>query len=112
MYNSDIFRTFTRWSNHQYYLTVEYFFVGVRMHAQSCPTLRPHGLQLTRLLCPCDFPGKNTGVGCYVLLQENLPNSGIKPVSVASPAFAGGFFTTSAPWIFLSSHKETPYPKQ
>ena len=26
---------------------------------------RPHGLQPTRLLCPWDFPGKNTGVGCH-----------------------------------------------
>ena len=25
---------------------------------------RPHGLQPTRLLCPWDFPGKNTGVEC------------------------------------------------
>ena len=24
----------------------------------------------TRLLCPWNFPGKNTGVGCYILLQE------------------------------------------
>ena len=30
---------------------------------------RPHGLQPTRLLCPWDSPGKNTGVGCHVLLQ-------------------------------------------
>ena len=37
--------------------------------AQSCPTLRPHGLQLARLLCPWDSPGKNTGVGCHALLQ-------------------------------------------
>ena len=29
---------------------------------------RPHGLQPTRLLHPWDFPGKNTGVGCYCLL--------------------------------------------
>ena len=29
----------------------------------------PHGLQPTRLLCPWDFPGKNTGVGCHFLLQ-------------------------------------------
>ena len=27
-----------------------------------------------------------------------LPNSGIDPVSLASPALAGGFFTTSATW--------------
>ena len=28
----------------------------------------PHGLQPSRLLCPWDFPGKNTGVGCHCLL--------------------------------------------
>ena len=38
--------------------------------AQSCLTLPPHGLQPARLLCPWDFPGKSTGVGCHVLLQE------------------------------------------
>ena len=31
-------------------------------------SLRPHGLQPTRLLCPWDFPGKSTGVGCHCLL--------------------------------------------
>ena len=31
--------------------------------------LRPQGLQLTRILCPWDFPGKNTGVCCHFLLQ-------------------------------------------
>ena len=29
---------------------------------------RPHGLQPTRLLCPWDFPGNSTGVGCHCLL--------------------------------------------
>ena len=34
---------------------------------QSCPTLcNPID---TRLLCPWDSPGKNTGVGCHFLLQ-------------------------------------------
>ena len=28
----------------------------------------PHGLQPTRLLCPWDFPGKSTGMGCHRLL--------------------------------------------
>ena len=37
--------------------------------AQSCPTLQPHGLQPARLLCPWDFPGRSTGVGCHFLLQ-------------------------------------------
>ena len=27
---------------------------------------RPHGLQPTRFLCPWDFPGKSTGVGCHM----------------------------------------------
>ena len=29
----------------------------------------PHRWQSTRLLCPWDSPGKNTGVGCHFLLQ-------------------------------------------
>ena len=32
-------------------------------------SLWPHGLWLPRLLCPWDFPGKNTGVGYHALLQ-------------------------------------------
>ena len=36
---------------------------------QSCPTLRPHRQQPTRLPHPWDSPGKNTGVGCHFLLQ-------------------------------------------
>ena len=37
---------------------------------QSCPTLRPHRRQPTRLPCPWDSAGKNTGVGCHFLLQS------------------------------------------
>ena len=29
----------------------------------------PRGLQPARLLCPWEFPGRNTGVGCHFLLQ-------------------------------------------
>ena len=32
-------------------------------------SVRPHRRQLTRLPCPWDSPGKNTGVGCHFLLQ-------------------------------------------
>ena len=37
--------------------------------AQSCLTLCDPR-QPSRLLCPWDFTGKSTGVGCHVLLQE------------------------------------------
>ena len=33
----------------------------------------PHGLWSTRLLCPWNFPSKNTGVGCHFLLQGIFP---------------------------------------
>ena len=39
-------------------------------------SLRPHGLQPTRLPCPWDFPGKDTGVGCHFLLQGIFPTQG------------------------------------
>ena len=32
-------------------------------------SVRPYGQQPTRLLCPLDSLGKNTGVGCHFLLQ-------------------------------------------
>ena len=32
-------------------------------------SVRPHRGQPTRLLCPWDSPGRNTGVGCHFLLQ-------------------------------------------
>ena len=48
---------------------------------QLCPTLQPHGLWLTRFLCPWNSPGKNTGVGSHSFLQGNLPNPGIEPRS-------------------------------
>ena len=44
---------------------------------KSCPTLlRSHGLLPVRLLCPWDFPGNNTAVGCLFLLQGIFPTQG------------------------------------
>ena len=34
-------------------------------HSVVFDSLRPHGLQPTRLLHPWGFPGKSTGVGCH-----------------------------------------------
>ena len=39
--------------------------------------LHSHGLQPKRLLCLWDFPGKNTRVGCHLLLQEIFPTQGL-----------------------------------
>ena len=53
----------------------------------------------TRLLCPWDSPGRReywSGLPCFPL--GNLPYPRIEPVSLLSPALAGGFFTASATW--------------
>ena len=38
-----------------------------------------HGLKPARLLCPCNSPGKNTGVDCYFLLQGIFLTQGSIP---------------------------------
>ena len=40
----------------------------------------------------------------------DLPDPGIKPVSPASPALAGGFFTTSATWQAQEYWSGEPFP--
>ena len=48
--------------------------------AQSRLTLcDPMDYSRTRLLCPWDSPGKNTGVGCHFLLQGIFPTQGSNP---------------------------------
>ena len=42
---------------------------------QSCPTVPYHRQQPTRLPRPWNSPGKNTGVGCHLLLQCIKVNS-------------------------------------
>ena len=42
-------------------------------------SLQPHGLQPARLVCPWNFPCKNTGVGCYFLLQGIFLTQGLNP---------------------------------
>ena len=38
-------------------------------------SLQLHGLYPTRLLCPWNSPGKNTGVGCHILLQQLMKDN-------------------------------------
>ena len=42
-------------------------------------SLRSRRLLPARLLCPWDFPGKNTEVGCHFLLQGIFPTQRLKP---------------------------------
>ena len=55
----------------------EYFTLGIYMCILSSSvgfdSLSPHGLYPTRLLCPWNFLGKNTGMGCYFFLQGIFP---------------------------------------
>ena len=39
-------------------------------------SLQPHGLQPTRVLCPWNSLGKDTGVGCHALLQGIFATQG------------------------------------
>ena len=74
--------------------------VDVCTHTQLCPTLGdPMNYSPPGSSVPGIFPGKNTGLPFPT--PEGLPNSGIKPMSLASPALAGRFFTTSATWDSL-----------
>ena len=52
------------------------------MCAQSCPALRPHGLQPTRLLCPRNFPGENTRACYHFLLRGIFLTQGSNPCSL------------------------------
>ena len=42
-------------------------------------SVRPRRRPPTRLPCPWDSPGKNTGVGCHFLLQGIFPTQGSNP---------------------------------
>ena len=52
--------------------------------------------QSTRLLCPWQFSRKEYWSGLPFPTPGDLPNPQIEPLSPASPALAGRFFTTNA----------------
>ena len=53
--------------------------VKIEVHTYSVmsESLQPHRLLPTRFLCPWDYPGKNTGVGCHFLLQGIFLTQGL-----------------------------------
>ena len=52
---------------------------AVLSHSVVSDSLRSHGLQPARLLCLWNSPGKNTGVGCHILLQGISMTQGLNP---------------------------------
>ena len=83
-------------------------------------SLWPHGLQPTRLLCPWDFPVKNTGVGFHALLQGIFPTQGLDPGLPHCRQILGatleymnsvpplwGLLLHQAPYTHRSTHKHT-----
>jgi len=59
---------------------------GIQLPVRACSvavvvsdSLQPYGLWLSRLLCPWDSPGKNTGVSAHSLLQGIFPTWGWNP---------------------------------
>ena len=51
----------------------------------------------SRFICPWNFPGKNTAVGCHVLLHGSFLTQGLNLRLLLSPALTGGFYTTELP---------------
>ena len=56
--------------------------------------LQPYRLWPSKLLCPWDSPGKNSGLPCPP--PGDVPDPVIEPMSLMSPALEGKFLTTIA----------------
>ena len=81
--------------------------VGGGLAAQSCTTLAIPWTIAHQAPLSMGFSRQEywSGLPCLP-----LPNSGIKPVSLRSPAWAGGFFTTSTTWEVQSQCHRAPIP--
>ena len=65
--------------------------INVLSQSVLSDSLQPYGLESTRLLCPWNPPGKNTGVGSHSLLQ-------------------GIFLTQGSNWCLLAGSFESEPP--
>ena len=72
---------------------------------QSCPTLGLWTLAL-QVSLSMGFSRQEYLSGLPCLPPGDLPDPGIKPASLMSPALAGGFFTTITAW---EAHRETTF---
>ena len=67
-----------------------------------CDSLWLHGLPPTRLLCPYNLPGKNTGVGCCFLLLRAL--SCLSPASLGLLQFCHILHLLGAYCVWATGH--------
>jgi len=82
-------------------------------------SVRPHGRQPTRLPRPWDSPGKNTGVGCHVLLQcmkvkseSEVSQSCLTPSNPTDYSLPGSSRRTAPRYCYVSLEGERgPRPK-
>ena len=84
--------------------TRKHFYVSLCSPIKSCLILcDPMDCSPTRLLCPWDFPGKNTGVSCHFLLQGVFLTQGLNPMSLLR--WQAGSLPLShqgRPWLLIS----------
>jgi len=85
------FTTNAAWEAHTHIYICCYYHC---LFAKPCPTLlRSHGLQPARVLCPCDFPVKNTGVGA--ISSSRVSSQPRDRICISD--IAGRLFTTKQP---------------
>ena len=68
-------------------------------HVRACPVVSNflwlHWLWPSRRLCPWNFPGKDTGVGCHFLLQGIFPTQGSNLCPLYLLHWKGNFYQLS-----------------
>ena len=83
---------------------------AVLSHSVISNSLRPHGLQSTRLLCPCEFSRQEYWRGLPCPSAWDLPNSGIEP---SSPALQVDFLPSEPPGkveYLMTNHWSQSFP--
>ena len=87
----------------QHIYTHTHIHIEVLSHISRVQLFATLELYPTRLLCPWDSPGRDTGVGCHVLRQRIFPAQGqnLHPACPVTPALQAD--------SLLLSHLETLY---
>ena len=82
----------------EYHMFICYCYILLCSVTQMCLTLCNPWTVACQGPLPMEFSRQEYWGRLPFLTPEDLPDPGIKPTSLASPAMAGGFFTTSTTW--------------